>query len=141
VFNFLEVMDIRAEVLALYRKALPKVRCGIDLNVPEEAGMIQSLRKFSKAPEKYAFLYHVFVNSGLQLVEAVKVVSEFKSVEYVNGFYRIALGEFRGNKQAYYAYLMVSTYRMLLAFKGESLNSNCFTLLQAKGVHSSKIFA
>ena len=123
VFNFLEATGVRTEVLAVYRKALPKVRCGIDLNVPEEAGMIQSLCKLSKAPERYVLLYNVLVDSGLRLVEAVKIITELKSAEHVNGFYRIALGEFRGNKQAYYAYLTEHTYRMLLAFKGEPLNS------------------
>jgi intergrase/recombinase len=122
VFNFLEAMGVHAEALALYRKALPKVRCGIDLNVPEEAVMIQSLCKLSKAPERYVLLYNVLVDSGLRLVEAVKVITEFKSAEQVNGFYRIALGEFRGNKQAYYAYLTEPTYQKLLAFKGEPLN-------------------
>jgi intergrase/recombinase len=123
VFNFLEAVGVKDEVLVLYRKALPKVSCGIDLNVPEEVDMIQSIRKLSKASEKYVILYNVLLDSGLRLVEAVKVVSEFKSAEYVNGFYRIALGEFRGSKQAYYAYLTEPTYCMLLAFKGEPLNA------------------
>ncbi|MDR0460729.1 MAG: hypothetical protein LBH62_04745 [Nitrososphaerota archaeon] len=121
VFNFLEATGVKAEALAVYRKALPKVRCGVDLKVPEEDGMLQSLHKLSKAPEKYVLLYNVLMDSGLRLVEALKVITEFKSAEQVNGFYRIALGDFRGCKQAYYAYITEPTYRQLLAFKGEFL--------------------
>jgi intergrase/recombinase len=119
VFNFLEAMGVSADALSVYRKALPTFRCGVDLNVPEEVGVLQSLRKLSEAPEKYVLLYNVLVDSGLRLIEAVKVISEFKSAEQVNGFYRVALGDFRGCKQAYYTYLTESTYRMLLVFKGE----------------------
>ncbi len=121
MFNFLEAMGMESNALSLYRKALPKVHCGIDLKVPEEAGMLQSLDKLAKAPEKYVLLYNLLVDSGLRLVEAIKVISEFKSAEYINGFYRIALGEFRGCKQAYYAYLTEPTYRQLLASKVELL--------------------
>jgi len=119
VFNFLEAMGVSTEALTVYRKALPTFRCGVDLNVPEEAGVLESLGKLSKIPEKYVLLFNVLLDSGLRLVEAVKVISEFKSAEQVNGFYRIALGEFRGCKQAYYVYLTEPTYRLLLAFKGE----------------------
>jgi len=122
VFNFLEAVGVEAEDLVVYRKALPTFQCGVDLNVPEEDAIIQSLCKLSKAPEKYVLLYNLLLDSGLRLVEAIQVICEFKSAEQINGFYRIALGAFRGCKQAYYAYLTEPTYRMLLNFKGDISN-------------------
>jgi intergrase/recombinase len=79
VFNFLEAMGVSADELVVYRKALPTFGCGVDLNVPEEVGVLESLRKLSKIPEKYVLLFNVLLDSGLRLVEAVKVISEFKS--------------------------------------------------------------
>ena len=69
------------------------------------------------------------IDSGLRLVEAVKVIREFESAEQINGFYRVALGEFRGSKQAYYAYLTESTYQMLalLDNAGRQLNARLAT--------------
>ena len=106
-----------------YRKALPRVSCGIDLKVPEEASIFQSIGKLSKAPPKYVGLYNLLLDSGLRLVDAVKVVSKLDTVERLNGFCRIALGEFMGSKQAYYAYLSEATYNQLLSFRADLLSA------------------
>ncbi len=44
IFNFLEATGYDAETLTIYRKALPTFRCGIDLKVPEEAGIQKALK-------------------------------------------------------------------------------------------------
>ena len=123
VFNFLEAMGYDAIALRVYRKALPRVSCGIDLNVPEEVSILQSIAKLSKAPPKYIGLYNLLLDSGLRLVEAVKVVSRLDAVERLNGFCRIALGEFRGSKQAYYAYFSEGTYHQLQGFQADLLSA------------------
>jgi intergrase/recombinase len=123
IFNFLEATGYDAQALSIFRKALPKVSCGIDLKVPEEAGILKSIGKLNKAPPKYVGLYNLLLDSGLRLVEAIKVVSELETVERINGFCRIALGEFRGSKQAYYAYLTEVTYNQLLGFQADLLNA------------------
>ena len=123
IFNFLEATGYDTETLTIYRKAMPKVTCGIDLKVPEEHGMLQAFHNLQKAAPKYIALYNLLVDSGLRLVEAVKVAREFDKAEQINGFYRFALGEFRGSKQAYYAYLTEFTYSQLLSIKGKPLNA------------------
>jgi intergrase/recombinase len=123
VFNFLEASGYDTEALTIYRKALPKVSCGIDLKVPEEQGMLQAFHNLQKVEPKYIALYNLLVDSGLRVVEAVKAAQKVEDAEHLNGFYRIALGEFRGSKQAYYAYLTEYTYNQLLGVKGEALNA------------------
>jgi intergrase/recombinase len=123
IFNFLEATGYSTEELSVYRKALPKVSCGIDLKVPEEPSILQSIGKLHKAPPKYVGLYNLLLDSGLRLVEAVKAISELEHIERVNGFCRIALGEFRGSKQAYYAYLTEDTFKQLLTFKAELVSA------------------
>jgi intergrase/recombinase len=99
------------------RKALPKLKCGIDLNVPEESSIILCLKKLPSAPLKYAALYNLLLDSGLRVIEAVKVIAEFKGAEKINGFYRIAVGLFRGSKQAYFAYFTEPTYNRLVSLE------------------------
>jgi intergrase/recombinase len=115
LFNYLEALGYDAEQLNALRKALPKVSCGIDLKVPSEQAIRESLSRLSRAPWKYQVLYNLLVDSGLRLVEAVKVITEFKAenIERVGDFYRMELGEFRGTKQAYYAYFTEFTFKML----------------------------
>ena len=125
VFNFLEATGFNADALTVYRKALPTFTCGIDLNVPEEAGIIKALvrLKLNGARSEYVALYNLLIDSGLRLIEAVKVAERIESAECMGKFYRLALGEFRGSKQAYYAYMTEPTYRQVAALNGNTLNA------------------
>ena len=123
IFNFLEATGYDADTLAIYRKALPTFQCGIDLNVPEEAGIVQALGKLKNAQPEYLALYNLLIDSGLRLIEAVKAIGELGKAELINGYWRIALGEFRGSKQAYFAYLTQPTYNQILALKCQPLNA------------------
>ncbi len=122
VFNFLEATGFDEATLTTYRKALPTYQCGIDLNVPEEPGIIKALNALKIAPPKYIALYNLLIDSGLRLVEGVKVIEGFKTAEKINDFYRVAVGEFRGSKQAYYAYLTEPTYQKIIAMKDETFD-------------------
>ena len=122
VFNFLEATGYDTDALNVYRKALPTFQCGIDLNVPEEAAMLQALNKVASAKAEYNALFNLLVDSGLRLIEAVKAMGKIESAEPINGFYRIALGEFRGSKQAYFAYFTEATYNQLLTVKAKILD-------------------
>jgi len=125
VFNFLEATGYDSLVLAIYRKALPTFPCGIDLNVPEEPGILDALRTLQKANAKaeYLALYNLLIDSGLRLIEACAVIREFRAenAERIGGFYRVDVGEFRGNKQAFYGYFSESTFNLISAVKGSTL--------------------
>jgi len=73
------------------------------------------MRKLSVIPKGYDALYNLLLDSGLRLVEAVKVLNEHKDAEKFNGFYRISIGLFRGSKQAYYAYFTAATFQKMQA--------------------------
>ena len=118
LFNYFESLGVDGDYLNLLRKALPKVKCGIDLNVPSEETIINSLRKVKAISTKYACLYNLLLDSGLRLIEAVKVFNGLSNAEEINGFIRVSIGEFRGNKQAYYGYLTKATFNLI-----QSVNS------------------
>jgi intergrase/recombinase len=82
------------------------------------------LGKLNDIPIKYQIVWKLLLDSGLRLTEAVKIVNEFKpeSVERVNGFCRMSLGQFRGSKQTYYAYFTEPTLKMLVQHNHDSLN-------------------
>jgi len=115
LFNYLEVIGFNLEYLDILRKSLPKVKCGLDLKIPAENEIIDSLKRLKRAPLKYQALYRLILDSGLRATEAVKVIREFdpENAENVNGFYRIPVGQFRGSKQAYFAYFTEKTFQLL----------------------------
>ena len=123
VFNFLEATGFDTETLTIYRKALPTFTCGIDLKVPEEPEIIKALTMLRNARPEYIALYNLLIDSGLRLIESVKAIEQIKSAEQINGFNRITLGEFRGSKQAYYAYLTKPTYDQIIAISSNPLNT------------------
>lgn len=113
LFNYHDILGFDNQLLDSLRKAMPRCDSGIDLKVPDEKDIIQSLQKVENASEDCKALYNLLVDSGLRLVEAVKVSNEFEEVEKVNDFCRVVIGEFRGSKQAYYAYFSETTHKML----------------------------
>ena len=116
LFNYLEALGYDDWVVNILRKSLPKANCtGIDLKVPDEPEIVRSLSSIKNATLKYWALYNLLVDSGLRLVEALKVISEFEAdkVATVNGFYRVEIGAFRGNKQAFYGYFTEYTFKLL----------------------------
>jgi intergrase/recombinase len=112
-FNFYETIGFNKEYLDSLRKALPNVQCGIDLKIPSEINILDSLKKLKAAPLKYQALYNLLVDSGLRLVEACELINSFKDVEVVNSFYRCELAMFRGEKQAYYGHFSEHTLNLI----------------------------
>jgi len=49
-------------------------------------------------------------------------MGKMESAEPINDFYRLALGDFRGCKQAYYCYLTKATYTQIITLKAKPLN-------------------
>jgi intergrase/recombinase len=113
LFNFYEVLGCSKEYLDALRKALPRIECGIDLKIPTESEVLQSLEKLSRAPVKYSSLYSLLLDSGLRLVEGVDLINNFKKAETVNGFCRCEVAMFRGEKQAYYGHFTKATLELI----------------------------
>jgi intergrase/recombinase len=70
-------------------------------------------------------LYNLLIDSGLRLVEALKVITEFNpdNVEHVNGFCRVEVCAFRGNKQAFYGYFTEYTFKLLCQVSDKSFRA------------------
>jgi intergrase/recombinase len=95
-------MGFNLEYLNSLREALPKVQCGIDLKIPSEDKIVDSLRRLKAAPLKYQALYELLLDSCLRLVETIELINSFQDAGAVNGFFRCEVAMFRGEKQAYY---------------------------------------
>ena len=138
LFNYLEIMGSSKDFLDGLRKALPKIQNGIDLHVPDEESIMESMQKLSGIPMGYDALYNLLLDSGLRLIEAINVLNEFKDAEKINGFYRIPIGLFRGSKQAYYAYFTEATYQKMQAPRKPIKPSNASHYFDKKGFISPK---
>lgn len=113
LFNFYQLLGISQDYLDSLCKALPKTESGIDLKIPNEIEIIDSLRKCRLMPIEYNALYNLLCDSGLRLIEATHVINSFKDTEPVNGFYRTAVAMFRGCKQSYHSHFSKYTLNLL----------------------------
>jgi len=105
------------EFLDGLRKAIPKDEVGIDIKVPEEEQIVLDLWRLASEPLKYQVAYNLLLDSGLRLVEVVRLLNDFPDAERLEGFYRCPIGLFRGSKQAYYCYLTEHTHRLVKTLK------------------------
>jgi len=123
LLRFYELKGYPQEFLDKLRKAIPNDRMGVDLRVPTERDIIDSLRKLDGIPLKYKALYNLLVDSGLRLTEAIKAINEFSGNKIFKvkadnqDFYRLTLGYFRASKIAYCAYFSDYTYSLIRAIK------------------------
>jgi intergrase/recombinase len=111
--NFAELKGVDSNYLNSLRKGIPQDVIGCDLYVPTEAEILASLSKMVNMPLKYQALYNLLLDSGLRVVEAVKLMTHLTDVTAINGFYRCTLGYFRGSKVAYAAYFTPFTYALI----------------------------
>jgi intergrase/recombinase len=118
IVRYLEVLGFNKDFLDGLRNAMPKIQCGIDLQIPEETSVMESMMKLKGIPKGYDALYNLLLDSGLRLVEAAEVINDFKGAEKINGFYRAQVGMFRGSKQAYYAYFTEATFQRMQGMQG-----------------------
>ena len=122
LFNFYETLGVDKGFLDCLRKALPRVECGVDLKIPAESEIVESLRKLPRIPMRYQALYNLLLDSGLRFVEGVALIANFKGAELVNGFYRCNLAMFRGEKQAYYGHFTESTLKYIEQAKNAQMD-------------------
>jgi len=113
MFNYLELLGFNPLYLTLLRKALPKLKCGVDLRIPTEKEIRSSLVKMGNAPLKYGTLWNLLLDSGIRLSEAIRFLKAPSRIEEIGGFYRSDLGYFRGYKQAFYVHFTEFTYELL----------------------------
>ena len=120
LFKFYELKgEVPLDFLNSLRKVLPRDNIGVDLKVPTEQEILNSLKKLNSIPLKYQALYNLLVDSGLRLTEAVKAINEFSPPFKVKSknYYRLTLGYFRASKIAYCAYFSDYTYSLIRAIK------------------------
>jgi len=120
LFNFYEAQGLAdKEFLDILRKNLPKTNIGVDLRVPTEKEIVNSLKTLSEKDKtkRYFALYSLLLDSGLRLSEAVTIYNRFVTnkirLEEHNGFYLIPLSLIRNTKQAYYCLLTDYTVAFL----------------------------
>ena len=111
LLNFCLTLGYSEEWIARLKKAIPRDPEFMDLKVPEENEVSESLRRISRLNPKYQSVWLICLESGLRLTEAVDLVNRFDQsrVTRLNGFLRIPIGSFRGSKIAYYAYFTEET--------------------------------
>ena len=127
LLKFYELKGVNPNYLNALRRALPEDGCGIDLNIPSESEIIESLRKLSSIPIKYQAFYNLALDSGLRLTEAARLINEFENATEVKGFYRCTLGYFRGCKLAYAGYFTSYTLGLIQQVKKaqEKVDDRC----------------
>jgi intergrase/recombinase len=113
LLRFYELKGVNPFYLTALRKAVPKSPDFIDLYVPTENEVIESLKKLSVFPIKYQAFYNLALDSGLRMTEVARLINRFEKPVAVNGFYRCTLGYFRGCKLAYAGYFTPYTLRLI----------------------------
>jgi intergrase/recombinase len=112
-FNFSELKGSDPTYLNTLRKAIPKDITNCDLKVPLKSEILASVRKLGKIPIKYQALYNLLLDSGLRLIEGVRLMNKFETPTQVQSFHRCTLGYFRGSKVAYAAYFTSHTLALI----------------------------
>jgi len=117
---------VSVEQLNPLRKVIPKDPVMIDINVPEEQEILVGLRGVPKVALKYRALWNLLLDSGVRLVEAIGVINDFKAenLREVNGFYRYTIGQFRGCKQAYFAFFTDATLQLVNSMNGVKIEDS-----------------
>ena len=127
LFNFCELAGFDSGFIDGLRRALPKDTVMVDLYVPDENSIRQSIAKLRRIPAKYKAVYRLLLESGLRLREAVRLVNEFHELyeksEMYESFVCVPLFWIRASKKSFYAYFMHETEKMLRN-NGEKLTAD-----------------
>jgi intergrase/recombinase len=120
LFNFLEAQGFSKDYLDTLRKNIPKDEIGFDVEVPLPEQIAHSLQAMAKGQMRYRAVYELTVDSGLRLIEACRLLSDFSAgnVEKHEGFYVAPLGYFRRSKLAYFGFFTQYTFNLLEQVKG-----------------------
>jgi len=127
LLNFCELAGFDSAFIDSLRKALPKDTRFVDNYVPDEESVRQSIGKLRRIPEKYKAVYKLLLESGLRLIEAVKLTNEFhefsEKLETHENYVCVPLFWIRASKKSFYAYFMHETAKMLRK-NGEKLSAD-----------------
>ena len=127
LFNYCELVGFEPTFIDSLRKALPKDTRFVDNYVPSEESVKQSIEKLWSIPEKYKAVYRLLLESGLRLVEAVKLANEFhvfsEKLEKYEMYVCVPLFWSRASKKSFYAYFMHETANLLMN-NGEKLSAD-----------------
>ncbi|RLE49193.1 MAG: hypothetical protein DRJ18_00150 [Candidatus Methanomethylicota archaeon] len=127
LFNFCELAGFDSGFIDSLRRALPKDTVMVDLYVPDEKSVKQSIAKLRRIPAKYKAVYRLLLESGLRLREAVRLSNEFhelyEKLEMYERFVCVPLFWSRASKKSFYAYFMHETAN-LLRNNGEKLSAD-----------------
>ena len=122
-----QVLGYPKEFIDRLREAIPATKTGVDLYVPEEDEVIETLRKLESLLPKYKMLWHFILDSGIRKSHAVKLLNAWdeSKLQKVNGFYRYTIGIEHTTKLTFYAYITPYTLKLIREFKasGEKLNT------------------
>jgi intergrase/recombinase len=133
LLNYYEVLGYDKISLDKLRNAIPNIKSRIDLRIPSEKEILDSLEKPEDIPKRYSAVYNLLLDSGLRLVEGVSLISEFNEADKINGFFRCNLGKFRGNKQAYYGHFSGTTLEMIKELSEKIIAGNAGQYFLKKG--------
>jgi len=123
LFNYLEILGWDKVLLDSLRKAIPKDKIGIDLHVPKAEEIMESLKRLPEINMKYRAVWLLCLEGGIRLIEAIRLIESFDEdrLTCLNGFCRYELGAFRACKQAYYAYFLTGSLRLIKNAAGANL--------------------
>jgi intergrase/recombinase len=116
LLNFAKLRGYDKVWIEALKEAIPKREIGVDLRVPSEDEIVDSLRVVEKASlMRHKVAYNLALDSGLRLTEVVRLIGDFGSVgvESLNGFYAVPVGMFRRSKVAYYGFFTEYTMRIM----------------------------
>jgi len=120
LFNFYQSQGIDSKQhLDILRDNFPRTFIGVDLNVPSETEILDSIKLLQKrdSDKRILALYNLLLDSGLRLIEGVRLynllVTNGLKFERQNGFYVVALGYFRNTKLAYFGFITDYTMGLL----------------------------
>jgi len=125
LLNFCLSLGYPEEWIIRLKRAIPKDPEFIDLRIPEENEVLESLRKINSLNSKYRVVWLLCLESGLRLIEVVNLVNQFdpSRVARLNGFCRAPIASFRGSKSAYYAYFTEETLKQILESRNLTYDS------------------
>ena len=91
LFNFYEAQGfVEKAWLDLLRRNIPRDEVGFDINVPDEAAVVESLRRLGAAEGfwRYSAVYNLILDSGLRLSEAILFVESLNvsDIQCFDGF-------------------------------------------------------
>jgi len=106
LLKFYEMFDLmREESLAKYRKVVKIPKTNTDDYVPDDGKVISAFKKFKN--EKYRILFKLLAFSGIRLIEAIRLLSNFNKDRLIvnQKVAKYALSLDRGTKKIFYAYM------------------------------------